>query len=185
MARPCWGQGSHVLHSGGSWSGWLALGLSPTPPPFPLQPLPASMCVLSHFSCVRLFVTPRTVACEAPLRELLGFSRQGYLSGLPLPPPRGLPPPHALKLHRLQLPHWRAGPLPPVPPGKPWPNRDCYPLCLPQERIMMKNTNHKILTKISKNALPILAHHLLNSGSSHLPRSYETSTKHLVEFSKY
>ena len=48
-----------------------------------------------------------------------------------------------------------------------------------------KNTNHKILTKVSKNALPILAYHLLNSGSSHLPRSSETSTKHLVEFSKY
>ena len=24
-------------------------------------------CVLSHFSCVRLFVTPRTVAYQAPL----------------------------------------------------------------------------------------------------------------------
>ena len=132
MARPCWGQGSHVLHSGGSWSGWLALGLSPMPPPFPLQPLPASMCVLSHFSCVRLFVTPRTVACEAPLRELLGFSRQGYLSGLPLPPPRGLPPAPRTEAASLTAPTlasrsltasatWetlaKPGLLPPLPPA--------------------------------------------------------------------
>ena len=34
------------------------------------------MCVhvLSHFSCVRLFVTPWTVASQAPLS--MGFSRQ-------------------------------------------------------------------------------------------------------------
>ena len=43
------------------------------------------MCVLSHFSCVRLFATPWTVAHQAPLST--GFSRQGYWSGLPCPPP--------------------------------------------------------------------------------------------------
>ena len=32
------------------------------------------MCVLSHFSCAQLLVTPWTVACQAPL--LTGFSRQ-------------------------------------------------------------------------------------------------------------
>ena len=36
-------------------------------------------------SCVRLFVTPWTVAHQAPLS--LGFSRQEYRSGLPFPPP--------------------------------------------------------------------------------------------------
>ena len=42
-------------------------------------------------SCVQLFVTPWTVACQAPLS--MGFSRQEYWSGLPFPPPRDLPDP--------------------------------------------------------------------------------------------
>ena len=37
--------------------------------------------VLSHFSRVRLFATPRTIARQAPLS--MGFSRQEYWSGLP------------------------------------------------------------------------------------------------------
>ena len=37
--------------------------------------------MLSRFSCVQLFGTPWTVACQAPL----GFSRQEYWSGLPCP----------------------------------------------------------------------------------------------------
>ena len=45
------------------------------------------MCVLvlSCFSHVRLFATPWTVACQAPLS--MEFSRQEYWSGLPCPPP--------------------------------------------------------------------------------------------------
>ena len=43
-------------------------------------------CVLSPFSCVQLFVTPWTVAHQAPLS--MGFSRQEYWSGLPCPFPR-------------------------------------------------------------------------------------------------
>ena len=39
--------------------------------------------LLSCFSCVQLFVTPRTVARQAPLS--IGFSRQEYWSGLPCP----------------------------------------------------------------------------------------------------
>ena len=46
-------------------------------------------CVLSHFSCVRLFVTPWTVAHQTPL--FLGFSRQEYWSEWPCPPPGDLP----------------------------------------------------------------------------------------------
>ena len=42
------------------------------------------MCVLSRFSRVRLFVTPWTVARQAPLS--MGFSRQDYRRGLPCPP---------------------------------------------------------------------------------------------------
>ena len=36
-------------------------------------------------SCNQLFATLWAVACEAPLS--MGFSRQGYWSGLPCPPP--------------------------------------------------------------------------------------------------
>ena len=41
---------------------------------------------LSH---VRLFATPWTVACQAPLS--MGFSRHEYWSALPCPPPGDLP----------------------------------------------------------------------------------------------
>ena len=40
--------------------------------------------MLSHFDCVRLFVTLWTVARQAPLS--VGFCRQEYWSGLPWPP---------------------------------------------------------------------------------------------------
>ena len=46
-------------------------------------------CVLSHSSHVQLFVTPWTVAHQAPLSR--GFSRQEYWSGLPCTPPGDLP----------------------------------------------------------------------------------------------
>ena len=41
-------------------------------------------------SCPTL-ATPWTIACQAPLS--MGFSRQGYWSGLPFPPPGVLPNP--------------------------------------------------------------------------------------------
>ena len=50
-----------------------------------------SVCMLSHFSCVHLFVTPWAVARQAPL--YMGFSRQGYWSVSPCPPPGHLPNP--------------------------------------------------------------------------------------------
>ena len=50
----------------------------------------ADVC-LRDFSRVRLFATPWTVARQAPLS--MGFSRQGYCSGLPCPPPGDLPDP--------------------------------------------------------------------------------------------
>ena len=46
-------------------------------------------CVLSRFSHVWLFATPRTAACQAPLS--MGFSRQEYWSGLLHLPPGDLP----------------------------------------------------------------------------------------------
>ena len=43
------------------------------------------VCVLSHFSRVRLSATPWTMACQAPLS--MGFCRQEYWNGLPFPSP--------------------------------------------------------------------------------------------------
>ena len=68
------------------------------------------MYVLSHFSCVRLFVTLWTIACQAPL--FLGFSRQEYWSGLICPPSGDLPNPGILCLL-----HWQMGSLPLAPLG--------------------------------------------------------------------
>ena len=47
--------------------------------------------MLSRFSCVQLFLTLWTIACQAPLS--MGFSRNEYWSGLPCPPPGDLPHP--------------------------------------------------------------------------------------------
>ena len=55
--------------------------------------------MLSHFSHVRLFVTPWTIAHNAPLS--MEFSRQEYWSGLPCPSPGDLP-------DSLLLSHWEA-----------------------------------------------------------------------------
>ena len=70
--------------------------------------------MLSRFSRVQLFVTPWTVALQAPLS--MGFSRQEYWSGLPCPPPGDLPDP-GTKLAALTSP--ALGSLPLALPGKP------------------------------------------------------------------
>ena len=46
---------------------------------------------VKSLSCVQLFVTPWTIACQAP--PSVGFSRQEYWSGLPFPSPGDLPDP--------------------------------------------------------------------------------------------
>ena len=46
---------------------------------------------LKSLSCVRLFVTPWTLAHQAP--RSMGFSRQEYRSRLPFPSPGDLPNP--------------------------------------------------------------------------------------------
>ena len=72
--------------------------------------------MLSHLSCVQLFAALWTIAHQAPLS--MGFSRQGYWSGLPCPPPRDLPipgiEPKSLKSLALQVDS-----LPTELPGKP------------------------------------------------------------------
>ena len=65
--------------------------------------------VLSCFSCVQLFVTLWTVACQTPL--FMEFSRQEYWSGLPFPSPGDLPDPGS--------PALQADSLRSEPPGKP------------------------------------------------------------------
>ena len=49
------------------------------------------VCGLSHFSCVQLFATLWTIACQSSLS--IGFSRHEYWSGLPCLPPGDLPDP--------------------------------------------------------------------------------------------
>ena len=72
------------------------------------------VCVFQcqSLSCVQLFVTPWTVACQASLP--MRFSRQGYWSGLPFPSPRDLPDP-GIEPGFLAL---QADSVPSEPPGK-------------------------------------------------------------------
>ena len=70
--------------------------------------------MLSHFSRVRLFVTPWTVTCQAPLS--MGFPRQEYWSGLPFPFSRNLPEPGIKPVS----PALQADSLPADPLGKPY-----------------------------------------------------------------
>ena len=73
-------------------------------------------CLLSHFSRVRLSVTPWTVAFQAPLS--MGFSKQGYWNGFPCPPP-GIFPTQGSNPRLICLLNWQEVSLPLVPPGKP------------------------------------------------------------------
>ena len=63
-----------------------------------------TVSVLSRFNRFWLFVTPWTVACQAPLS--VGFSRQEYWNGLPCPLPGDLPCP-GTELHLLSDLHCR------------------------------------------------------------------------------
>ena len=49
------------------------------------------MSKCQSLSPVQLFVTPWTIACQAPLS--IGFSRQEYWSGMPYFPPGDFPDP--------------------------------------------------------------------------------------------
>ena len=67
----------------------------------------------NSLSCVWLFVTPWTIAHQAPLS--MDFSRQEYWSGLPCPPPGDLPNPGI----EPRSPALGADSLPAEPQGKP------------------------------------------------------------------
>ena len=72
--------------------------------------------VQSHFSSVQLFVTPWTVARQAPLS--MGFSRQEYWSGLPFLPPGDFPDPGIEPMSPVS-PALQVNSLTAEPPGKP------------------------------------------------------------------
>ena len=74
------------------------------------------LLTLSCFSRVLLFVTPWTVAQQAPLS--MGFSSQEYWSGLPFHPPETLPN-SGIKLSSLVLPALAGRFFTTASPGKP------------------------------------------------------------------
>ena len=98
---------------------------SPWPIPVPALPIPSAVgvCTILHcqlvkvkvtsLSCVLLFSTLWTVAYQDPLS--MGFSRQEYWCGLPLPSPGDLPDP-GIEPGSLTL---QADTLPSESPGKP------------------------------------------------------------------
>ena len=63
-------------------------------------------------SCVQLFPTPWTIACQSPLS--MGFPMQEYWSGLLFPSPGDLPDPG------IEPPTLAGGFFTTEPPGKPW-----------------------------------------------------------------
>ena len=75
---------------------------------------------MKSLSCVQLFVTPWTIAYQAP--PSMGFSRQEYWSGLPFPSPEDLPNPGI----KPESPDLQADALLSEPPGKFSLNRGCW-----------------------------------------------------------
>ena len=67
------------------------------------------------------FVTPWTVACQAPLS--MGFPRQEYWSGVPFPSPGDLPDSgmEPVSPVRVRLLRWQVDSLPLSPPARPLP----------------------------------------------------------------
>ena len=78
------------------------------------------MCVCTHaceallLSRVQLYVTPWTVACQAPL--FMAFPRQEYWNGLPFPSPGDLPDP-GMELQSPESPALPGGFFTTEPPG--------------------------------------------------------------------
>ena len=78
-----------------------------------LKPIKSPSVCAQSLSHVQLFVTPWTVACQAPLS--LGFSRQEYWRGLPFLSPGDLPDPEIQPC----LLHWQADSFPLSQLGRP------------------------------------------------------------------
>ena len=101
---------------------------------------------VKSLSCVRLFVTPWTVAYQAPL--FMGFSRQQYWSGLPFPSPKDLPfePRDRTRVSRII-----DNTLPSEPPGKSIKNevaQSCPTLCDPMDCSLPGSSVHGIFQAI-------------------------------------
>ena len=102
------------------WICKLSIGWMAVSPTFPSASVPLIKYNIFEWTCVHagslsrawLFVTPWTVALQAPLS--MGFSRQGYWRGLPCPPPGDLSDPE-IKRGFLAL---QADSLPSKPSGK-------------------------------------------------------------------
>ena len=94
-----------IIHIVGSLLSWWSLSLR------------LKSEVWSRFSRVQLFVSPWTVAHEAPLS--IGFSGQEYWWGLLCPPPGDLPDP-GIKSTSPEAPAMQADCLPPSPRGSPF-----------------------------------------------------------------
>ena len=75
--------------------------------------------VFSHFSCVWLFVTLYTVACQAPLSMGLSSKNTGEGCHVPF---QGIFPTQGSNPCILSLWHWQVGSLPLASPGKPQEN---------------------------------------------------------------
>ena len=75
-----------------------------------------AMCYAYLLSCVWLFATPWTVACQVPLS--VEFCKQEYCSGLPLSPPGKLPD-SGIKPMSLVSPELADGFFTAAPSGKP------------------------------------------------------------------
>ena len=93
---------------------WQAGSLPLAPPGKPYEKGESERKIkVNSLSCVRLFVTSWTVAYQAP--PSMGFSRQEYRSGVPLPSPGDLPDPGM----EPGSPTFQADALTSKPPGKP------------------------------------------------------------------
>ena len=88
------------------------------------------MVKVKSLSRVRLFVTPWTVAYQAP--PSMGSSRQECWSGLPFPSPGDLPDPGI----EPRSPALQADALPSEPPGKP------YSISSPQKETLASVSSH-------------------------------------------
>ena len=102
-----------------------SLGRKPPASDYKVQILAAGQCacMLSCFSCVRLFATLWAIAFQAPLS--MGFSRQEYWSGLLCCPPGDLPDP-GTEPGSLMSPAWQVGSLPLEPHGRPTQDNGLY-----------------------------------------------------------
>ena len=92
-------------------------------------------CVLNHSAMSDYFVAPWTIAHQASLS--MGFSRQGYWSGLPFPPPGSFPNPGVEPMSPIS-PALQVDYLPAEPSGIPaiWNNMGRL------EGIMLSEVSH-------------------------------------------